>query len=490
MAIDLTQPYIIDDFSGGMIDPGSISESLLPKNSVLKAVNCVFDSPRGSISGRLGSTEVAPSISSQIRGLYNFRDAGTGTNHRLLATNSGGTTYYLNGASFSSTLTGDTVALKTRFVSFLDLVVRLNGTDGARSWDGGAATAWASTGGALDVGNWPSGTKFGVVFNSRMHTAGNSSAPDTLYFSSIPSSGAISWTSGNDSLLVNPNDGDGGITALGTNGTVLLIFKRNSIYRWDGNATFANKVISVGTSSHESVASHDSGWVYFFGIGKNKVGVFRTSGGYPQELSLPISRWFDAISPSYYDDVAGFCDDDHYYLSVGSITVDGQTYTNAWFVYTISMQNWKIENHADRFSVFANYRDASDNLTIVGGDTSGVVHTINSGTTDNGTPISAECELSPILFTTRARTKTFGRLTSYATYFQGLQLAMKTDTSDYHLLRDGEIDNTEKHFNGIDNGKLFRGKRFYPKIIATNSQTAWQFDGLEFNEIKDEGLYV
>ena len=34
-------------------------------------------------------------------------------------------------------------------------------------------------------------------------------------------------------LLVNPNDGDGGITALGTNGTVYY-FKRNSIYRWDG----------------------------------------------------------------------------------------------------------------------------------------------------------------------------------------------------------------------------------------------------------------
>ena len=161
--ISLNEPYIVSDFSGGMIDKMAVAESLLPKNCSIRAVNCVFDRPRGAIAGRLGSTVVGDLIGSQVRGLFNFRDSGAGTNHRLLVTNNIGTTSYLDGAAFTSTLTGDTVALKTRFVSFLDTVVRMNGTDQEQSWTG--AGAWVNTGGNLDVGNWPNGSKFAVVFN-------------------------------------------------------------------------------------------------------------------------------------------------------------------------------------------------------------------------------------------------------------------------------------------------------------------------------------
>lgn len=478
--IQLSQPYIFDDFSSGMIDIESVSDSLLPKNAVRKAVNCVFDSPRGAIAGRLGTTVLGSALSGPIRGLHNFRDAGTGTEHRLLVTNNTGITYYLDGSIFTSSVTGDTAGLKTRFVTFLDLAAKLNGTDAVQSFNG---SSWSASGGALDVANWPTLSKFAIVFNSRVYTAGSTTNPDTLSYSSIPSGGAISWTSGNGSLQVNPNDGDGGITALGTNGIVLLIFKRNSLYRWDGSATFANKVISIGTPSHESVASHDSGYVYFFGVGKNNVGAYRTTGGYPEKLSNPITRWFEAISASDYDNVAGFTDDDHYYLSVGSVTIDGQTYTNAWFVYTISMQCWHIEDRADSFRVFSSYRDGSDNLTTVGGDADGNVQTINSGTTDNSTAISAECEFAPIVFTTRGRTKNFSALIAYADKFAGIGLYMKMDDGDFKPL--GEMRDTEQRFTS----QLFRGKRFFPKISVGNSNAAWQFDGYEISEVKDEGFY-
>lgn len=479
----LTNPYIVDDFSSGMIDPISVSESLAPKNSVRKSVNAVFDSPRGSISGRLGSTLVGNNLSTQIKGLYNFRDAGAGTNHQLLATDNSGTTWYLNGASFSLALAGDTVALKTRFVTFLDRVARLNGTDGAKSWDGTGGGAWLTTGGPLDVGNWPTGTSLANVFNSKIYTSGNASAPDTLYYSSIPSGGAISWTSGNGSLQVNPNDGDSGITALASTGTVELVFKLNSIYRWDGSSTFANRVIKIGTPSQETVAEHDSGFVYFLGLGKNTIGAYRTSGGYPQKLSLNIDRWFQAIAPSFYSSIAVFVDDDHFSLSVGAVTVDNQTYSNAWFVYTISMQTWHIENRATSFVVFATYKDTSGNLTTVGGDTSGNVQTINSGTTDNGTAISAEVDFNPIVFTTRARTKLVSRLTTYANFWQGLGFYIKTDTGDYKPL--GEAKSTEHNFSSLD----FKGKRIYPKMTVTDSNANWQFDGFEFSEVDDQGFY-
>ena len=486
--VELQSPIIYDDFSSGVIDDVAVSESLLPRNAVRKAVNCVFDAPRGGVSGRLGSTVVGSTLASRVRGLYNFRDSGTGTNHRLLVTDNGGITYYLDGANFTSTLSGDTPSLKTRFVTFLDRVARMNGTDAIKTWNGSGT--WSTGGDALDAANWPSRSKFAVVFNSRIYTAGDSTNPDTLSYSTLPSSGALTWTgTGSGSLQINPNDGAGGITGLGTNGTVVMTFKKNALYRWDGSSTFANNIIPIGTPSHESIATHNSGWLYFFGEGLGGVGVYRTTGGYPQLISRNIQRWIDSISSSSYENVASFVDDDHYYLAVGSITVDGITYSNAWYVYTISSQGWHIENRADTFSVFAQYIDSNDAVTIVGGDTDGNVQTINSGTTDNTAAISAECEFAPAYFTTRARTKTFGRVTTYATYFQGLTFFLKTDTNDFYPL--GEIKDTEQHFGGAEITRfgLFRGKRFYPKISVSNSQAAWQFDGYEFSEVIDEGDY-
>lgn len=487
--LEIKTPFVYNDFSSCMIDNLSVSESLLPTNAVRKLVNGVFDSPVGSVSGRAGSTAVGDQQGGQIYGLYNFRDAGSGTSHQLLVTDNAGVTFYLNGATFSSTLSGDTAGLNTEFVTFLDTVARLNGTDQAKSWNGNPASAWVTSGGSLDVDSWPT-SKFAVVFNSRIYTAGDISNPDRLYYSSLPSSGSISWTSGNGYIDVNPNDGDNGIVGLGTNGTVLLAFKRNSLYRWDGSSTFANKIISIGTSSHRSIVAHDSGWVYFFGVGKNTVGAYRTTGGYPQKISRTVQRWFEAISPSNYGTVAAFADEDHYYLSVGSVTIDSITYSNAWFVYTISMQGWHIEDRAHSFKVFAPYIDTSGNLTTVGGDSAGNVHTINSGTDDLGTGISAECEFAPLYITTRARTKKIGRITTYATFFQGLKFLLKTDQSDYYEI--GDIQNTEHHFGGSDLQRtkdLAKGKRFYPKITVTDSHAPWQFDGFELNEVQDQGFY-
>ena len=484
----LENPFIYDDFSSGMIDDAAVSDSLMPRNAVRKAINCVFDTPRGAISERLGSILLGVSLATQVQGLYNFRDAGAGTNHQLITTDNIGKTYYFDsGTTFSVTLTGDTVALKTRFVTFLDRVARLNGTDGVKSWTGAVADSWITTGSILDVGNWPSGTKYAKVFNSRVYAAGATSAPDTLYYSSIPSASTISWTSGNGSLDVNPNDGENGITALETNGTILMVFKQNSLYRWDGFSTFANKVINVGTSSQESVALHDSGWVYFFGIGKGGVGAYRTTGGYPQKISLNINKWFEAISASNYANVAGFCDDDHFSLYVGSVTVNNETYSNAIFVYTISTQSWHIEDRGFAYNVFATYRDSTDALTIVGGDTSGRIQTINSGNDDIGSPINSECEFAPLVFTTRSRTKQLGGITAYATNFTGLQLLIKTDQKDYAML--GDIKSTEQNFpSPVDGSELFRGKRFFPKIVASNTSTPFQFDGFEFQDVMDEGF--
>ena len=476
----LQQPIKQVDFTNGVIDDTALSDSLLPQNCVRKAINCVFDDPIGSIAGRKGSTLVGNQItaSKNILGLYNFRDAGAGTNHQLIAALNG-SIYYLSGASWSSLNSGLSTSAKMRFVTFLDEVIALNGTDAPRQWNG-AAASFLTSGGNCDIANFPN-TKFAITFNAKIYAAGKSSNPSRLYNSGVASSaGTISWTSGNDATDINPDDGDGDITSLATNGTVIMVFKERSMYRWGGQGGDPNRVVNIGTTSHESVQTVGKGMVYFFGQTSGSVGIYRTDGGYPQLLSQPIKKWVDAIASSNYANVAGCYDSDHYYLSVGDVTVDGTTYNNCVYCYTISSNAWTVFSYPTEFKVFASYINGTA-ATIVGGDDNGNVITVNSGTTDNGTAIAAECELAPLTFGSRGRVKVLNNVMVYSKQFNGLSFLMKVDDSSFKML--DSITATEQLLTGFP---VLRGRRFFPKITSSNSQTRWIFDGVDYIDMNVE----
>lgn len=473
----LDAPYTLVDFTAGVIDDLSVSDSLLPRNAVRKGMNVMFDRPRGSVTQRLGTTQLGTTVSAgnTITGLHNFRSSTT-ANHQLLAS---ATTaiYNLSGGVWGATVSGLTTGLKTRFLTYLDAVVFLNGTDAPQSWTG--TGAWLAGGGNLDVANMQRG-RYAAVLNTRMQVTGVTANPDTVYESSLEASGAISWTSGNRNFRVNPNDGNGNITSIKSNGKLSLIFKERGMYRYDGNEL--QHIANIGTPSHESVVNDDNGITYFFGTGANGVGFYRTSAGYPSKISRFITRWTEAIAPSFYGDVSGLTNGQKIFWSVGSVSVNDITYSNAWYVWNIADETMELRNYQDRFRVFSSYIDGSGNLTVVGGDADGMVQTINSGNTDNGSAINSECEFGPLYFTTRGRTKVVNEIITYAEHFQGLKLHLKVGGGRYKEI--GPINETEKIFSNIEK---FRGKAFHLKITAVNSGTPFKLDGFEFNDLDDEG---
>ena len=474
MAIQRLQaPVLQDDFTTGMIDDLSVGQSLFPKNAVRKAVNVMFDRPRGAITQRNGTTQLGGDVDagSTITGLHNHRSS-TAANHKIFSV-VGGQIYILNSSTWDTSATlGGTG--KTRFITFLDSTAAMQGGD-VRAWN---ESSWLSTGGALDVGNFPD-SRVAVELNTRLFTFGDASNPDTVTGSSLEAGGSISWTSGTKSFKVAPNDGNGNLTSAISNGRVVIFFKERGMYRYDDNEL--QRVVDIGTTSHESVFNDDNGITYFFGQGANTVGFYTSTGGYPVKLSRSITKWVEAISASFYTDINGYTDGTKCYWNVGSVTVDSVTYTNAQYVYSIADRTWEIRDYADRFMVEAQYIDTNSNVTTVGGDTDGMIQTIDSGTTDNGTPISSECELAPMVFTTRGRIKVINELVAYAQDFQGLQLFMKVDNGEFDNI--GSIDDTEKRFKEVK----FRGHKFYPKITAYNSQAPFVFEGLEYPDVQDEG---
>lgn len=466
--------YAYNEFTGGVLDDLSVSDALMPKNAVRKAVNVMFDRPRGSVSQRYGTTQLGDTMSGTILGIHDHRSSNS-SYHKLLAA-VGTTIKYLATATWTNTVTGLTTGLKTRFLTYLDVTAFLNGTDQSQAWTG--TGAWTTTGGALDIANFPK-TKYATVLNGRVFAAGNSTYPTRLYKSSIVSSLAVSWTSGNGTVDVFPNDGSGNISGLVGNGKVILIFKERSMYRYDDNSL--ERVAFIGCPSQESIVSDDQGVTYFFGQSTGSVGFYATTGGYPKKISRPIQRWVEAIAATNYDDVAAYTDGQKIVWYVGSVTIGDYTYSNCCLVYNISDQTWETRNYADTFKVFAGYINSDSELTIVGGDTDGMVQTMDSGTTDNGTKIFSECEFTPITFGDRGRTKKVDEVMTYATHFQGLDFLLKTDDGPFKKV--GSIDEREKHFKSLSS----RGNTFYPKITAANSGEPFQFDGFNFKKWGDEG---
>ncbi len=464
------------DHSSGMFDSVSVADAIMPVNSVRHAVNVEFGRPRGAISQRRGTTvlgDQAGAGGADIKGLYNFRSQN-GTDSKLLVA-SNTVIRYLNGSAWTNTITGLTTTLKTRFITFLNRVAFMNGTDQAQAWAG--TGAWETTGGPLDIANYPD-TKFAVLLKSRILAAGNATNPCRIFESSLPSAGAISWTSGYRNTDVFADDGNGNINGLASNGRVVIIFKERAQYRYDGDSLVF--IVNIGTTSHESLCTDDQGVMYFFGQGANSVGFYASTGGYPQKISRPIQKWIEAIDPDYYDDIAGFTDGNTVRWSIGSVTMDGVIYANAWLVYNISDKTWTTANYTDRFLVFSQYIDSTGNITTVAGDTDGYVQTIDSGNTDNGTGISYECERAPIFFGQRGTTKYIDQLTTHCTDIQGMNVGMRID-GKYNFI--GGINQKNKKFDNLN----LRGRKMSPMIFGINSGEPFIFDGFSFPRVIDEG---
>lgn len=172
-------PKLLDDFSGGCIR--NVSKYKRPKDSSPLSINFVFDENVGEAQLRKGTSMIGNQIKdgNPILGLTNFRRRGD-TNHALLAVVSDDSNNNIHKATnWAESLADDTKNLKTRFVQFLDSVMRINGTDGAKSFNG---TSWIATAGTFDLANAPVGL-YPLNYKDRVHIL---SEDGILYSSSVP----------------------------------------------------------------------------------------------------------------------------------------------------------------------------------------------------------------------------------------------------------------------------------------------------------------
>ncbi len=386
------------NFSGGMNVKAS---PLIIKDNECELILNYNLNKLGALTRRNGYIIFAtqPVVNKTIAGLFGGFSVNNRSNFQFMSVNNSGdtarVTYYNSAGTWTATddasqapfkpTTGAATELyMTRFVSFLNYVFRLNGGNAPVSFLS-TAPATSTTVNLTDVETSAAlaiAPSVGAVFQDRVYF--NRIADgflSRLYYSTTGTSGStITWDT--DTVTgqwfdVNPDDGDF-ITALENNGNRLLIFKNFSMYRWTFGQVEADRIIGVGTTSQESVKTNFDLGVTFFA---NPKGVYAYTDGRPKLISRKIQDYIDAVSNWKY--VAGGVDIDHYYLSVGDLTVNGRTITNAVFSYDIPLDAWTIYSLGVKPTVWAEMASTYPTKFLYFGSTDGRTYQFNSGNSDS-----------------------------------------------------------------------------------------------------------
>lgn len=471
----------------GVVREAEVDSHLIPDGAVTEAVNFSFDR-KGAATVRPGITALGSTVLT-ARPCVGFHNAQSGTALAVFANGASAAIYSFDGSTWSLSLDGGTATVRARFVDFGSYTIAINFIydtyTSMRFWNAGSSRHWHHTGAPINPHNmWGYAPQYGEVFKSRIYLFGDTSKegnPSRLFFSSVISStGIITWSPTVDYVDINPGDGEGG-SGLKRYSLELLCFKPNYIYRFRTSGVDPDPLIKIGTRSNESIVEGKRG-LYFH----HDSGFYRYSGGYPEEISRPMSDVVAAIPFTQFDDIIGWQDDDHIYWSIGNVTVaeakESITYKNAVLRYTESSDVWTLYPYNSEIRAGMKYTRGATLSRLIADD-NGIVSTHNSGTTDNGEPIKFRMRTKWYEWEGIHTKKVINELVAICEKAQGMTLLYQVDEQ----MEWKTIAQLTKMVNYIRNQDVqFRRIRFQLSGMSRNEPPV--FRGLEIIRGTNEGI--
>lgn len=462
----------------------NVSPLLQPPNScpILNGVDPAWK--LGALNKDTGYSKVGDTLQSgkSVTGLFNFRQ--TASTQKILATinNSAGTNLtlkYNNAGTWTDIVVGSTwdgyEDSKVEMEQFLGycFFVGYDSTDGVFLPVASLTGTTFST--SANVTSMPQG-KYMVRYRDRLYVinayASATAYPYRAYFSSIPSSGAITWT---PTDLIDTGDYGDELTGGGVNWDRLMLFTRYEAIMYDQSQK--KKAWETGCSNHRTIKN--SGPYMFWA---NTDGIWRSSGGQPENVGGPVIDFLRAGSPvNFFAEIV----DRKYYLYVGTVTVNGTAYTNCTLIYDIPTQMWWWRESADNFTAFAKYNDSGTTRLYMGA-ADGDVHDKGKytdstlKTSDNGSAIHSDFECAPIYLGNMTFEKEIMKLTAYAERAGGLKLKGRVIDRNSRALTPyqplGELRNYVNSFD-ID---ISKGVFLQIAGFEYSSLPYWSYYGHEF----------
>lgn len=287
-----------------------------------------------------------------------------------------------NGASWTTVRSGLSGG-KARFAQFLNYLWMVNGNesigDPVQTSNGGTfGTDLVPTGfppgdfisAGFEGRVWVIDKLYGIIYYTDIVQF---TPPDTYVLTYDPDVNFIK--------NLSPQDGQT-FTGLVQVPRALLAFRENSIFRiYGATSVDAYPAYNVGTYSQESIVTTKTG-IFFH----HSSGIYQFDyGGQPVEISRRIIDFIRAIPRSSYENITGVYDGfDAVEWAVGTVTVEGVTFTNCMLRFTISTQVWTVYDYVGNVITAMISYDNGTVLNHLMGTVVGKVGALDTGTTDFG----------------------------------------------------------------------------------------------------------
>lgn len=353
------QIYPIRDLSGGMqmaVSPFLVSsdELYLVKNWDLEEI--------GSLEKSSGYEQRGNTISgaTNIAGLAPFY---YGDNQKeVVAVDTGSAIDMYTYTPSDNTWTAQSLSLTTgtrfEFATFLDGLFAVNRIDSSYFFDG---TTWSTS---TNLTGAPK-ARYVIPFLDRLYMANldisGTEHPSRVALSSLPdASYNITWDTSDTGLYfdVSPKDGDV-IKGLGKNFNRLLIFKEESLWRYDTNTLYQFPG-APGTNNSRTIVNVLDWTIYFY-----KDGIYGVRGNEVVKLSRAIRPIIDGVQSTNLDKLCAYGDGDYYKIYLGDVenSKEGISIDNCVAILDVANQRWAIGSLGHAPTVFARYRDDRSEVT-------------------------------------------------------------------------------------------------------------------------------
>lgn len=361
--------------------------------------------------------------------------------------------------------------MKTRFLTYLNSCLRLNGIDKPKAFNG---TSWISTGGVFDLDGIPQAAKYAIEFKDRVYVAGMTDYPDRIDISGIANSTSrtISWSNDNRYILFEQEDGGGGITGLSKVPGYVLVFKKRTMKRYDGSSAYPEDMVNQGAPSQEAITVAQG--MCFFG---NENGVWATTGGAPKKISTYTVDKIVKSCSDFQNMILGN-DEEHVFISLPSCTINEETYTNIVLKYNILQNTWDIRQYPTLHRFYAKYVDSEEKVFTIFGDNDGNVQKFDIGNTDNGTPITYSMETQDWTFGLKIFQKGINRLGVLTENISKGSLMWRNTHNVEDWKSIGVVENEVEDFSGLS----LKGNYFNFKLTETTDSGPAKIIGFDFPE--------
>lgn len=298
-------------------------------------------------------------VSDDIVGLTPFYYSGQQS--QLAAGDNGSTVdlyiYDPNDGSWDSQSQSLTTGYNVEFEQFLDGLFITNYADDPIFYDGttfSTSTNLTTAPKAKYVTRYLDRLYLANIDDGTAHTSRvvMSELPDDSY--------NITWDTSDTGLRfdVAPKNGDD-ITGLGNNYSRLLIYKENTLWRYDTNTLYQLPGVP-GTNNNRTIVN-----VLDYTIHFHSSGVWGVSGNEGINLSRKIQPIIDGISSTSLDKLCAYGEGDYYYIYFGDINNyhDDIYISKCMGVLDVARGRWRLGSLTHEPTVFAPYRDDRSEVT-------------------------------------------------------------------------------------------------------------------------------